>query len=592
MNILFILIFVIAFCGLLFFKKSDNKLNIVVWLIITVRAEICLGSLLCGFIALIPIEITLITSCFVYGVIAIASWGYILIKKEHQRYYIDKMDAVCSIILVGIVICFALKTYGKNINFVFWNSDPAVHFENAMYYVRNHKLKGMWFASYYLGTMIQLLKPYIEQVSYYKVLIISDQMALAMQLLIFFVLIRDSMTNVWKRIVGMGMAILYICGYPLLCTYQGFFYWGICVLIIAFLIYILKIYRNNEIYRNVSVLYLMSGCFGVFMCYMLFAPITYIAVLLSLIAVAKNEGKIFTASNVILALKIFLIPCILGLYYCYFQWFVGSGMTATSVIAINGGIYSELYINFLIWIPFVIYWIINRIRDRKITELEIFTIAFIVFIVVLFVLVYNQKVSTYYYYKLYYPLWMLVFVILPNAIFELWNKERNMLLSLSAIIIFLVCMQFGKVEAKVVEKTILTPWDHSRQFFDLYMNNMSYASTSIGLYDQRFLDSCQFVIQNIEENSRVPIIADFNTYSYAYWYDAITGKRSVDYYAWCYSFDEVKSHIEAEECDYFIMIINSSIYQDNIDYWNQYPVVTNNGWGIIYKNSKLLEERK
>ena len=212
MNILFILIFIIAFCGLLFFKKPDNKLNTVVWLIITIIAEICLGSLLCGLIALIPIEITLITSCFVYGVIAIASWGYILVKKEHQRYYIDKMDAVCSIILVGIVICFALKTYGKNINFVFWNSDPAVHFENAMYYVRNHKLKGMWFASYYLGTMIQLLKPYIEQVSYYKVLIISDQMALAMQLLIFFVLIRDSMTNVWKRIVGMGMAILYICG--------------------------------------------------------------------------------------------------------------------------------------------------------------------------------------------------------------------------------------------------------------------------------------------------------------------------------------------------------------------------------------------
>lgn len=582
MSSIFILIFILAYFGMLFVKKTEHKLNAIVWMIITVFAEICLGSFLCSFVALTPIRITLITSCVVYGIIALTSWLYIILKKEHQKFYINVLDVICVVIIIGFVVSFAIKTFGNKINFTFWNSDPAVHFENAMYYVNNHKLSGMWFASYYLGTLIEIFRPFIQQVNYYKVLILADQIALVMQALMFFVLIRESMTNIWKRVIGMGICLLYICGYPMLCTYQGFFYWGICVSIIAFLVYMVRCYRSKEIYRFVSSLYMMCGCFAVFICYMLFAPVVYVSVFLSLVAVAKKEGKVFTWSNVILALRIFLVPCALGLYFCYFQWFLSNGMSAAGVLTLDGGIYSELYINFIIWLPFILYWLVNRFRDKKITENEIFLVVIFAFIIFLFILVYNHKASTYYYYKLYYPLWLIVFTIFPYAVFELWERQRSMVISLVIIIVFLAVMQFGHCEEKVLQRTNLTTWDHSKQFFDLYTMNEEYSKCKYGLYDARLLDSCQYVIKNLPEE-KVPIIADLNTYAYAYWYDAITVNSSADYYAWYYSFDEIKNRIETGECDYFIMIANSSIYQEHADYWNTYPIISNNDWGIIYK---------
>ena len=82
---------------------------------------------------------------------------------------------------------------------------------------------------------------------------------------------------------------------------------------VGFLAMAMRLYEEAQVERKITVVMLMLGCFGVMMSYMMFAPVAFLTVFAYLVLVAKREGKILSRRNVFLALKVFLLPTVLGL---------------------------------------------------------------------------------------------------------------------------------------------------------------------------------------------------------------------------------------------------------------------------------------
>ena len=145
---------------------------------------------------------------------------------------------------------------------------------------------------------------------------------------------------------------------------------------VGFVAITLRLYEEACVERKYSIFMLMLGCFGVMTSYMMFAPVTFVAAFVYLMIVTKREGKIFTVKNVLLALKVFLLPTVMGLYYCLYGFFISSGTSISGALGNAGGIYTELYMDFF-WVIFpVLFMLAYTLKKRRFTPDVVFFLAF------------------------------------------------------------------------------------------------------------------------------------------------------------------------------------------------------------------------
>ena len=146
------------------------------------------------------------------------------------------------------------------------------------------------------------------------------------------------------------------------------------------------------------------------------------------------------------------------------------------------------------------------------------------------------------------------------------------------------------LEERILAKTTLTPSNHSEQFFDVYhFNRLRFGIAT--LYDDRMLEFCEYTLEETEgkrgrRGIKIPLLADYDTYGYVYWYDAITGQHSYKYYGWCHEFEEIKERIDGGFCDYLVVLNFSEIYNKNKEYFDRFERVMENEIGFIISTSK------
>jgi hypothetical protein len=585
--------FLLSFAGIFLVEKTTDRLEGFGWLLLSLLTDICLGSVALGVLGLTPIPIGLTTTSLVYLAIGLVCGGILLKRRKMQRYRWDwaTLAGIVGCAVVVGVIC--LQNYGARLNFVFRNSDSAVHFRAVMYIVRDRELSDMWFARLFAATLVEVFEPFLMAVNQYKAFILADTLAMAAGLMMYFVLIREQLNRWWKWLIGIGFTLLYCFGYPLTCYYFGFYYWGVGVLLLGYLLQMARYYRTQVVSRRFTVLALMVGCGSLIVCYSIFAPAAYIALFLGLVLVARKEGKVFSLANVLLALKIFLLPCVIGLYYCYFQCFTGGDSSVSSALTAEGGIYREWYIQFLLLAPLLLYWLLNRLKDRQEAELALMTVCFVLFTGALLVLVWRGQASTYYYYKLYYPLWLLCFAIAPLALCELFERQRTMAVSLTLVAAALFGLSFGNVEdAFLSRNSLLSAGNYSDSFFDLYYFNRAYGQQPSN-YDARLIDLANYVLEELDEEDFVPLLSDAEGYhfGYRYWWRGITDNDSNEYYNGDWNDEIILERLENGECDYLVVMTDSSVYQNNAQALEGYPVVFETDFGkVLAVSDRAMEQ--
>ncbi len=584
-SMLYVTGFLLCFTAVFLLKKSDRTLNGVMWLVLSFLAELCWGGLAAGIINIVHIPINIYSIGLVYLITAVLLGVKIYREKNVQKYEWHLMDILFSLAVFFAVAVMVYRKAGPDFDLIFINSDAAVHLKNAVSLVQTQKLPVMYFAPLQLGMILEVMMPAVPIYDFYKIFIVVDAVFFAIEIIFFFEFCREYFKNWRMKAVGVIMCIFYAAGYPLLSYLFTFYYWAIGVMLMGFAALLSRMYQKQEINRTYFLFLLMICCNGTVMCYMLIAPMMFIATFLALVSIVKEEGKLMTKGNVLLALKVFLLPTLLAIYYCYFEFLNKEGKTASDVISTEGGIYRELYVNFLLLMPIVAYMVIRAIHKKKADINMIFFATTCFFVLVLFVLAGLKMVSGYYFYKFYYPLWFFAFVLAIQGIGELLDKQWEILAGYGVTCLFLIVMHYGNLEELVIlSKANFQEENRAEEFFHLYDYNKSYLMITGSTFPDEYMDICRYVVDKMGGEENVPLISSPEKYEKCFWYEALTGNDCSEYYGWDYIFWEVKDKLEKHETEYFAVFKDTLIFQQNKDYFKKFEVVYKNKKGVLYRN--------
>jgi hypothetical protein len=370
------LIFIVS---LVLYRKTNEKQNLVFWIIISIvflmTFQGCTAAILAIFkFKIYPLLISIINLLF-----SLIIMYNIFKSKKIQKYSISFRDIISVIIIVTITAYICLKNNTLNLFISYIEADPAVHFRVARNILETGKIDGMFYAhlnnSLLLNGFSFLAK---NSFSYYKIYILIDLFMYMLSGLIFYALLSKIRNTFRNNILIYMSIVVYMLGYPLTNLLFGFNYLGVAVTLIVYIIILCILYKENSINRKVLLFAISLSCMGLSLCYMLFAPAVWFAV--AIILLSNNENNnLFSKNNLFLLLLVFLVPFIIAIKYCYFDFFVNAKLSFSKQLATNGGFYGNYITNFLIFIPPAFYFIFRDFKNKNISVLTIFSLDMFAF---------------------------------------------------------------------------------------------------------------------------------------------------------------------------------------------------------------------
>ena len=549
--------------GLYFYKKSSQSMAGIIWIPMVIIASMCIQTFTAGILNIVMIPVNLISIAVCEIVMGGFLWYRIIHNKKRQQYTYNKLDFAFVVLLMAAVIIVAVRRYGLHVYINFDTIDPAAHLQDAMNVVNTHKVSGMFYSAINNALLIQLLSPLIAVSRYYKIFVLSEILMLFLSGLAFYAAIRNFVKSTFLYIVGIVITFIYVFGYPLNNMIFGFVYLGMGVTLVAYLIVVTNGYLNEELDKWPAVLLISLGCLGLFESYLLFVPAVFIGIFLIIAVQRKSQKKLFTVHTVIEYLSIFLIPCLFGLYYSYLGIFTGD-VTPTSAIANEGHIYRDLYSNFILIAPMAItgFWVMLKTKTRNLALY--ITPVFAIFMGYLLYQGMHGLVSSYYYYKTYYLLWLLVFILVFAGISSLAEKSKPIIIAFGLTWIVLLALLVFKVEENIQSKyPLFSPVIKSSMLTDVYSYNEqkmlvpTYPIPKLALYDYVYS-------KLLKQGTLIPLAGYWED---DYWYQAITNQRLTGFNYWVIGEDIYFENLK-NQAKYVLVLTDSEIYSNHRAYFD------------------------
>ncbi len=599
--IIFMIIFILT-------KKSDNILNFISWLVMGLVVIFCLNMFLVFTLYYIHIK----SNYFILTIIYLSISGFLYYfkicnksfcgEKNIQKYRCSFTDIVIFIIIFVVCISVGLIRF-KGLKIINYNTvDPAVHHAIALKYSEVHQLldsknsanhlfnnfSRSMTGSYINGGIFINIFNYIHS---HNAFIIYNTYTFLISAFLFYITCLE-MNKEKHRLLLLILTCLYVFGYPL-CEYLfGFYYLGIGVLLInSIILFFHFINENNFKIENkyvVFMLFLLN--YALFFTYYLFVPFIYLAEgIYIFIKFLKKEWYIKT--SLLYFFVTLVLPFFIGFCYFLLPGFLDSSKSDVSSITAEGAIYRSIISNFYIFIPLVIYYIYNEFKRKKYNYIFILLIVMILGLILLLFLGLKGFISSYYYYKFYYVLWLVVFLSLANLISL--NKSNTIQLIYSTIVfIFLIfCVNFFEIESKIENKNpLFNSGKTSSYLVDIYSYNYGCLKNENIIYSNSDIDLVMNVQNKFKKcnnkNHEIPIL---NGYNQKFWFYSITGlvptynhkKKVSELYNEDFDYDLWKKDNNSD-CLVLFYQYNSTHKNIDIDF-AEYKVLYKNKSGVIIK---------
>lgn len=572
--------FIFCVVGVYLFRKSSKPMNGFLWAVLSFIITTCMGSIIAGLISPLHIPINVYTMAVIYLILGGLFWYLRKRENMRQEYVWKKFDLIAIGLVTVAIVAISLKIFSPSLDYCYYNSDAGLHLKEATAIVRSQKVTNMYFLHLQNAMIIELIQPFVRIADWYKGYVFADCFFLWIETLFFVALIRRFAKTNLSKVFALVITVAYFMGYPFFSFYYSFGYWAMGSMMVGFLVIALRLYEEAEVERKYTIFMLMLGCFGVMTSYMLFAPVTFVAVFVYLMIVAKREGKLFTKKNILLALKVFLLPTLLGLYYCLYGFFISSGTSISGALGNQGGIYTELYMDFFWTILPVLFVLVYTVKKKRLTPDVVFFCAFFCFTGAMLFLTLTHHVSTYYYYKTYYPLWMLCWVLTARAVALMLQEAKEMLVAYCMMIAMFAVLCFGKIEYRIVTSTEkITGAMHSPAFFTLFQYDWSFITRGHEGLDESFMDLYQYVADNLSEEKMVPLMTETNDYGATYFYEGVSGYDFPDFYEWRHTDEELEQAYYDWDVHYAVMLKGSQFEQEHGE-----ETLEHKGVSILFEN--------
>ena len=482
-------------CFLLIYK-NEKKLNLLVWIILTIAIFLCYNNFIVYVLHYIKIKSSLLNLSIINLIISCLLFYFIHKKKKYQKYYFKYSELICCSIIIIIVCIIGYIRFHNLSQISFETTDPALHYKIALKYSETNDLLDKInsidelytnFDNHMPGSYINcgIFIRIFKFIPSYYVFICNELFMYAIYGLVFFATGLIMIKKEKNLILLTLTSLFYLLGYPLSNLIFGFCYLGVGVYIINLIVLLYLLFKNDlNNMKKLFIFLLFLFNYNLFFSYYLFIPAVYLSegifIIYLLIKREINLKKFFL-------FEIFglFFPFVLGMIHFIIPGFLAPGLSSSSsALASEGYIYRNLFMNFIILMPIFIYSFIQHLRSKE-KKFELF-LMIILALYTLFILFLGMKgrASSYYYYKLYYPLWLLYFIIILKSLCD--NKLNNKLYIYSNyfVLIFLLIMCATGLEFKVQQNNVnfnpyivtnnvidIYTWNHQRLFEKRYIFN-------------------------------------------------------------------------------------------------------------------------
>lgn len=501
MNIIYIITSIVVILSYLLMKKEDKKYNIIHSIIISAIIFLTYNIFISTIMFFTYIKSTLLNLSILNIVFSIYPIHTIRKNKEIQKYYLNKIDLIAVIIILVSTITIAILNYGTNIAVKHAVTDAATHYFAADDFYRYSTLFSRessdvtkWIDSPYLmtgayvntGIFLKLFKGIISETFFCKLYFIFDISIWVLSGLLMYTALSIESKSKRHQILALVMTFFYIFAYQLNSLFAGFSYLGVGLDIIIGIIIIMKSQLKTK--NKIAYLFLLN--LGIMFSYYYFAPVMFLSEFWYILKTNKTQKiKIFSKKNILEILIALVIPGLIGVtYFIIYPLFIQNNTITNYATAIgtSGFIYENLIMNVLPYLlvseVFIIYNLLRK-TNSYINKLLIVTLIFTFAIFTLFKLEYA---SSYYYYKLYYMLFLVLVVSTYEMLKIFTEKNKNVQIIVSGI---LLLYSLGIFSAMVMNKD----W----YVFDIYLTNGKEIKDDYALIKEKELDLFDYYNKNI-----------------------------------------------------------------------------------------------
>lgn len=526
----------------------------------------------------------------------------IKIKKDGkiQKYYFNKADILTLLIILIIGIIIFLMLYITKFNVKSITPDGAAHFLGARTFAVNESLNMnsivekqfnfdgfQFFGIVNLGMLFKCF-PNLNSISQYKIYAIYNIFLLMLSGLSFYLLLKNRYKNKKNYIISMFITVLYLLGYPLVSLTYGFFYWGLAGTIVNIIILMCNMYTKKEYNKNLIVGLISLLTLGLFCCYYIFVPIVYLSMFIFIIYYYKREKEINKKDMIKFIIITLIIPFIIGFLYFLLRMFINPTSIKTASTS-QGGNYKNLISNFILIIPFIFHGYSLIKKDNK-NIIPLMFLTIIMFVFICFCLMFFNLLSSYYFYKLYYLLWMVSWTLVYYSFINLLKDHKiityGMILTYATMFVIMISGIDERLERQIDDIGNLSPYKGVLDIYD--DNHYTLKEDNSVLLDSYEMEGIKYIINNkeklVNENNEIAVIG---SYWQRRWFESLTDIiPKVNYNGNILEYYNGLTLSEWETLNTkYIVVFNYKLLSENNDKYELYDnIYKNKSMAILVKN--------
>ena len=406
---------------------------------VSAMTALCYLSLLFGVLGMMSVGFSLTLSTAILAMTDFVLLGFIYKLKGRAGLYdllsfdisVREISALILIITVCLVCSFKLFGYPVALNYE--TSDPAVHFGDALRLASGGVCTGQFLSRLGSAMFMASLAPFMCIEAMPQLYVYSDMIFFVISAICFYAAVR-TYSEKTSLLFSAVLTVAYCLGYPLNNLLFGYSYLGTGVTLISSAYLYLKLtvdfYRKSGSLKSLRVclcaIALSLSLVGLVCSYSLFVPAVFFSIFLT-IALILIQGKAKVRDIIASEFFVFAGPVLFGFFVVYIALFGNPSSGSSSVggsIVIEGYIYRDLYSSFLLIAPMAITgFVLGLRRQEGRFILPLGTVVFALFSLVLFILGIGGFVSSYYFYKCHFVLWLFFYLncsaLISAAVYEL-----------------------------------------------------------------------------------------------------------------------------------------------------------------------------
>lgn len=568
MRYLFILSYLIFFVGLTIFKKTNKKINIIRYLVLQIMLVMIFSVMLMTILFIFGIGTVPIFVSSVLGVFGIILIILTIKRKSIQKYEFRWVDFMATMFIMVVAVMVGIRLFGTGLNIAYNNADPAAHFYNAQNNLINGKHSGMYFYEVNNALIMNGLGVFTSSTFMnYKLYLIIEIGMLALSGLMFYVLIAEFAKNKKRCGICAVITVLYMLGYSLNNMIFGFGYLGVAVTLICFLMVICKKLWDGKISLKIFVPLIAMSVLSLALCYMLFAPIIWILVFIIVLGYCR-KNKIGLKKTAMIELGIFAVPLILAIKFCYFDFFLATDLSISKQLQAPGGFYKNYGTNFVIFAPIALYAIVQNIRKKKSFITMMFVLGWSIFVFLGIFIKQMGLMSPYYFIKIYYVMWLMVFVVFTDGMMQMIDGNAELLGFIFVTVLALVVGAFSI---------------NMSSLMDVYEYNFNWLKSHYTISDETIAAYKYANDEIIDKGKKITWIANIYHFEKAFWFYSMQaiGTNECNYcQPWNYDKDGLKKIIKQEDVEYI------GIYKFAPDSYENYKSVFEHE-KIVFENTEI-----